>query len=309
MSRWQIHGMSDQATHRPEPIIPPHAAPLRTLTLAMAVMCYLAVLAAGGLVLINRSVEAWTGDLAREITVQLREIQGRDMETDLAKASEILKAAPGIIKVNVLDEKAAIDLLEPWIGGIEGLEDLPVPRLIAVRIDPDHPPDFAALEIALRNQVPGVSLDTHKRWQAELTRMARVLTLLAYAILILIGLCTIAIVVFATRAALEANREVVEVLHLVGARDSFIARQVWGRFLKTGLSAGIIGLLLGILTFFLAAGAAPESFAAITQEFLSYSSTHLTQNYLALAAVPLVATLICLITSRMTLMRILKSLR
>jgi len=301
--------MSDQAAHRPEPIIPPHAAPLRTLTLAMAVMCYLAVLAAGGLVLINRSVEAWTGDLAREITVQLREIQGRDMETDLAKASEILKAAPGIIKVNVLDKKAAIDLLEPWIGGIEGLEDLPVPRLIAVRIDPDHPPDFAALEIALRNQVPGVSLDTHKRWQAELTRMARVLTLLAYAILILIGLCTIAIVVFATRAALEANREVVEVLHLVGARDSFIARQVWGRFLKTGLSAGIIGLLLGILTFFLAAGAAPESFAAITQEFLSYSSTHLTQNYLALAAVPLVATLICLITSRMTLMRILKSLR
>jgi cell division transport system permease protein len=139
--------------------------------------------------------------------------------------------------------------------------------------------------------------------------MARVLTMLAYAILILIGLCTIAIVVFATRAALEANREVVEVLHLVGARDSFIARQVWGRFLKTGLSAGIIGLLLGILTFFLAAGAAPESFAAIAQEFLSYSSAHLTQNYLALAAVPLVATLICLITSRMTLMRILKSLR
>ena len=301
--------MSDHVSHRPEPIIPPNAAPLRTLVMAMTVMCYLAVLAAGGLVLINRSVEAWTGDLAREITVQLREIQGRDMETDLAKASEILKAAPGIIKVNVLDQKAAIDLLEPWIGGIEGLEDLPVPRLIAVQIDPDHQPDFAALEIALRNQVPGVSLDTHKRWQAELTRMARVLTMLAYAILILIGLCTIAIVVFATRAALEANREVVEVLHLVGARDSFIARQVWGRFLKTGLSAGIIGLLLGILTFFLAAGAAPESFAAIAQEFLSHSSTHLTQNYLALAAVPLVATLICLITSRMTLMRILKSLR
>jgi cell division transport system permease protein len=301
--------MSDQAAHRPEPIIPPHAAPLRTLTLAMAVMCYLAVLAAGGLVLINRSVEAWTGDLAREITVQIREIQGRDMEADLARAAEILKATPGIVNVTVLDEKAAIDLLEPWIGGIEGLEDLPVPRLIAVKIDPDNPPDFARLETALRNEVPGISLDTHKRWQAELTRMARVLTLLAYAILGLIGLCTIAIVVFATRAALEANREVVEVLHLVGARDSFIARQVWGRFLKTGLTAGIIGLVLGILTFFLAAGAAPESFAAIAQEFLSVTSNHLTQNYMALAAVPLVATLICLITSRVTLMRILKSLR
>ncbi|QIG48171.1 ABC transporter permease [Nordella sp. HKS 07] len=301
--------MTDQAAHRPEAIIPPDAAPLRTLTLAMAVMCYLAVLAAGGLVLINRSVEAWTGDLSREITVQIREIQGRNMEDDLAKAAAILKATPGVLNVTVLDEKAAIDLLEPWIGGIDGLEDLPVPRLIAIEIDPGNPPDFAALETALRNEVPGVSLDTHKRWQAELTRMARVLTTLAYAILALIGLCTIAIVVFATRAALEANREVVEVLHLVGARDSFIARQVWGRFLRTGLTAGVIGLVLGILTFFLAAGAAPESFAAITQEFLSFSGGHLTQNYLSLAAVPLVVTLICLITSRVTLLRILKSLR
>lgn len=296
-------------SHRPEAIIPPKEAPLRTLVMAMAVMCYLAVLAAGGLVLINRSVEAWTGDLSREVTVQIREIAGRNMEEDLAKAAAILKATPGILKVTVLDEKAAIALLEPWIGGIEGLEDLPVPRLIAVEIDPDNPPDFAALDIALRNEVPGVSLDTHKRWQAELTRMARVLTTLAYAILVLIGICAIAIVIFATRAALEANREVVEVLHLVGARDSFIARQVWGRFLKTGLGAGIIGLVLGILTFFLAAGAAPESFSAIAREFLSLSSAKLVQNYLVLAAVPLVATLICLITSRVTLMRILKSLR
>lgn len=301
--------MSEQTSHRPEPIIPPKAAPLRTLVMAMAVMCYLAVLAAGGLVLINRSVEAWTGDLAREITVQVREVAGRNMDDDLARAAAILQATPGILKVTVLDEKAAIDLLEPWIGGIDGLEDLPVPRLIAVEIDPDHPPDFAALETRLRNEVPGVSLDTHKRWQAELTRMARVLTTLAYAILVLIGLCAVAIVIFATRAALEANREVVEVLHLVGARDSFIARQVWGRFLKTGLTAGIIGLVLGILTFFLAAGAAPESFSAISREFLSLASAKLVQNYLILLAVPLVATLICLITSRVTLMRILKSLR
>jgi cell division transport system permease protein len=277
--------------------------------MAMAVMCYLAVLAAGGLVLINRSVEAWTGDLAREITVQVREIPGRNMEEDLAKAAAILKTAPGVVNVTVLDEKAAIDLLEPWIGGIDGLDNLPVPRLIAVEIDPDHPPDFAALDTALRNEVPGVSLDTHKRWQAELTRMARVLTTLAYAILVLIGVCAVAIVIFATRAALEANREVVEVLHLVGARDGFIARQVGGRFLKTGLTAGIIGLILGIATFFLAATAAPESFAAITREFLSLSGANLTQNYLALVTVPLVATLICLITSRVTLIRILKSLR
>ena len=68
----------------------------------------------------------------------------------------------------------------------------------------------------------------------------RSLTTLAYAILFLICICAVAMVVFATRAALEANREIVAVLHLVGARDRFIARQVWRRFLKTGLTAGVI---------------------------------------------------------------------
>ena len=124
--------MTDQAAYRPEAIIPPDAAPLRTLTLAMAVMCYLAVLAAGGLVLINRSVEAWTGDLSREITVQIREIQGRNMEADLEKAAAILKTTPGVLKVTVLDEKAAIDLLGDHV--LMFASDYPHPETIF----PDH---------------------------------------------------------------------------------------------------------------------------------------------------------------------------
>lgn len=298
-----------EAQHRREAIIPAHAAPLRTLTIAMAVMCFLACLAAGSLILINRSVDAWTGDLAREVTVQVRETEGRVIEEELKKAEAILKAAPGVVSVTILDEKAALDLLEPWLGNTGGLDDLPVPRLITVGVDPDNPPDFAALEKTLADAVPGASLDTHRRWQSELTRMARVLTMLAYAILALICLSAVAIVVFATRAALEANREVVAVLHLVGARDGFIARQVWSRFLRTGLTAGVAGFFLGLVTFVLAAYAAPDSFAAISREFLSFGSTHLLQNYAALAAVPVVATLICLITSRVTLLRILRELR
>ena len=116
-------------------------------------------------------------------------------------------------------------------------------------------------------------------------------------------------VVFATRAALEANREIVAVLHLVGARDRFIARQVWRRFLKTGLTAGVIGFLLGLLTFLVAVMAAPDSFQAVDREFLSVSSRRIATNYAVLAAVPMVATLISLITSRLTLLRILRDLR
>lgn len=295
--------------YTPEPIMPARAAPLRTLTIAMAVMSYLACLAAGGLMLINRSVDAWKADLAREVTVQIREVDGRDIESEIAKAEAILKTTPGILTVKVLSREDALALLEPWLGSLGTLGDLPIPRLITVTTDPEAPPDLDALEQALAAEVPGASLDTHKQWQSELTRMASVLTSIALAILGLIGFCAIAIVVFATRSALEANREVVAVLHLVGARDGFIARQVWSRVLKTGLTAGLIGLALGLGTFFVALNAAPESFAAIGREYLTFGTRHFWENYAALAAVPLVATFISLVTSRMTLLRILKELR
>lgn len=301
--------MNAAVAHRPQPIIPARAAPLRTLTIAMTVMCYLASLAAGALILINRSVDAWTADLAREITVQVREVEGRKVDEEVGKAVDILKATQGVVSVSVLDEAAARKLLEPWLGDAGDLGDLPIPRLITVTIDPDAPPDFEALEKRLAAEVEGASLDTHRRWQSELTRMASVLTTLAYAILALICICAVAIVVFATRAALEANREIVAVLYLVGARDRFIARQVWRRFLKTGLTAGIVGLVLGLLTFLFAVLAAPDSFAAIEREFLSPSTETLAVNYAILAIVPILATLISLITSRLTLLRILRDLR
>src|SRR4051812_45736328 len=153
--------MSDSHHHR-QPIIPARAAPLRTLTIAMAVMCFLACLAAGSLILINRSVATWTGDLEREVTVQVREMEGRLMADELKKAEALLRGTKGVVTVTVLDEKAALDLLAPWLGQTNGLEDLPVPRLITVGIDTDHPPDFTALEKALSDAVPGASLDTHR---------------------------------------------------------------------------------------------------------------------------------------------------
>src|SRR6188474_1972776 len=103
--------MSASATHRPQPIIPARAAPLRTLTIAMTVMCYLASLAAGALILINRSVDAWTADLAREITVQVREVADRQVDVEVAKAVDILKVTEGVVSVTVLDEAEARKLL------------------------------------------------------------------------------------------------------------------------------------------------------------------------------------------------------
>lgn len=292
---------------KPGPIIPSNAGVLRSLTVTMTVMCYLACLAIGALILINRAVDSWTSGLSREVTVQVREVEGADIEAELLKAKDILSAAAGILSIEVLDRSAGAKLLEPWLGS-RNLDDLPIPRLIRVVIDETSPPDLEALRTALLN-VKGANLDTHQRWQSELTRMARALSVLSLAVLGLICVSAVAMVIFATRAVLQANRPVVELLHLVGARDSYVARQIDGRFVKTGTAAGLFGVALGVLTFFLLGLTGPEGAGGIadaSRGLLFAPPRTAAWSYAIIFSVPVVATLICLITSRMTLIRMLR---
>lgn len=289
---------------KPGAIIPSNVASLTSLTVTMAVMSYLACLAIGALILVDRAVSNWTSGLSREMTVQVRVMRDTDIDAEIERARRILVRFPGILEVDVLDPSAGARLLEPWLGS-RSLEGLPVPRLIRVVTDTSAPPDVAALEKALE-VVKSARLDTHQKWEAELTRMARALSVLSYAILVLISVSAIAIVVFATRAVLQANRHIVDLLHLVGARDSYIARQIDGRFLRTGLLSGFIGVGLGLMTFLLLGifgGASESGFASASLGLLFSAPKIAIWSYGFLFTVPIAATLICLVTARITLMR------
>jgi cell division transport system permease protein len=280
-------------------IIPPKAAPLRTLMVTMAVMSFLACLAIGALILVDRAVNAWTKGLSGEFTVQLREIRGQDMEPALAAAKAIIDGQPGVKGSTILTREESVKLLEPWLGSND-LQELPVPRLIRVQIDPSQPPYFTGLADRLAKEVKGADLDTHERWVDELTSVAGSLTRLAWLVLGLITLSAITMVIFATRAALAANSDIVDVLHLVGASDGFIARQIDRQFITTGLFAGLLGLVAGLVTFYALGLMGGGALIAMPDG----------QNwgiYVALAALPIAATLIALVTSRLALMRMLRA--
>ena len=298
--------MADEHT-KPGPIIPPEAAPLRNLTVTMTVMCYLASLAIGALILIDRSVEGWTRGLSREVTVQVRVLEKVNVEAELSKAVAILEQTAGVKSAETLDREAGLKLLEPWLGDTD-LSDLPVPRLIRVTSDEIHPPDFDSLAKILDTEVKGASLDTHRRWQTELARMGHTLSLLSYLILLLIGASSFAIVVFAARAVLAANHEVVDVLHLVGAKDGYIARQIDRRFLTTGLVAGCCGVGLGLLTFLALSlsGNTADNSVALASYNLLFGAAPL-WTYGAMLSVPLAATTIAVISAKLTLTNMLKS--
>jgi cell division transport system permease protein len=288
------------------PVIPEATAPHMTLMTAMVVMCYLAVLSIGALLMTHNAVQGWTSQVASEVTVQIAATDGVDVDGDTAKAGAILGATQGVISITVVSPDAARELLEPWLGKAAVLDDLPIPRLIAVSVDQSSPPDLELLRARLASEVPSATLDTHRRWQAELVSMAGTLTWLAIAVLGLVAAAAVVLVVYATRAAMEANREVIEVLYLAGARDSFISREVLWRFFLTGLKAGLLGSLLGFITFvFLGFGSG--RLTAPVKDFL-YQASEASSNYLAFLVVPVVATAISLITARISISRVLKAM-
>ena len=230
-------------------IVPRSSVAGNALTLVIAIMAFLASLTLGAVSMVNDTARNWQSDIAREITVQVRPVEGIDMEENLTKARQIVGAFGGVVSVRVVDEAATKRLLEPWLGSGLDLEELPVPRLISVAVDEGAPPDLAAMRIKLSQDMEGASLDDHRAWVDRLTTMARATILSGILIFILVMSATILIVVFATRGAMAGNKHVIEVLHFVGAEQRYIAGEFQKHFLLLGLKGGIVGGFAAIAIF------------------------------------------------------------
>jgi len=281
-------------------IIPPAGGSRWPLHLVIAVMCFLASVALGITLTVSNIAEAWSADLAGVITVQVKPRPDAEMEDQIARALTIIRAAPGVASADRLPPATAAELLEPWLGSVALPDDIAVPQLIDVRLVPGASQDLDALALILADAVPGVEVDDHFRWKSRLAAFASSLQALALAALLLIMAATVAIVVFATRAAMEANRQVIEVLHLIGARDNFIAGEFQTQFLWVGLRAGAIGAgAAAAVLLFLTALAGGQG------EFFLPGLGVTWETYPALLFVPLLAAAVSLATARMTALSVL----
>jgi cell division transport system permease protein len=241
----------DDAPRISTPIVPKSSISGRSLVAVVAIMTFLASLTTGAVMLVRASASDWQSDVAREVTIQVRPAPGHDVEADVRKAADIARAAPGVAEVRPYTKEESSKLIEPWLGTGLVLDDLPIPRLIVVRLVSGAAPDFEALRKSLAAQVPEASLDDHRRWIDRMRTMADTAVAGGLTVLVLVLVVTVLSVSFATRGAMAANRPIVEVLHFIGATDSFVAGQFQRHFLLLGLKGGTIGgggaiLLFGI---------------------------------------------------------------
>ena len=243
--------LSDQdSVRRTMSLVPAESIAGRALVIVIAIMTFLAALTAGGAILVSRASQDWRGSVAREMTLQVRQISGRDVDAAAGKAGDIARKIPGIGEVKVYTKAESERLLEPWLGSGLDLGQLPVPRLIVMKLDESGTkPDLAALRLMLMRDVPGSSLDDHAIWLDRLVVMANSVVIIALVIFALVVTTMILAVAFATRGAMAGNREIIDVLHMVGAADAFIADQFQRHFMGLGLKGGLLGAVLGGMAF------------------------------------------------------------
>lgn len=296
---------------RKAPIVPPGSVTGRALIWVIAIMGFLTSLTAGAVYMIDDSRRAWVSDVSSEVTVEVKpEGTKADVDKSAQQITDFLTGQNGVSSVRLLTTDQSAELVEPWLGQVSAIADLPFPRLIAVELDLDDPPDITTLRAALQRKFPIARLDDHRAWQQQIRRVTGSLALAGIATMMLMGAATVGIIVSAARSAIASNKDIVEVLNFVGAEEKFIARQFELHFLKVGIKAGIVGAVGAGLVFF--------TLPVIT-DFLSGVATDTeirrlvgtgrmdAVGYLSLSFVVVIIAAICSFTSRIGVRRILNA--
>lgn len=237
------------ALRRTSPLVPENTIASNALTIVIAIMSFLACLTLGAVTLVRDASRDWQVDILREVTIQVRPIEGVDTAAEAEKAAAITRELRGVASVSVLDDDENVRLLEPWLGRDLDMSELPIPRLIVVRLSNPAAVNLDELSRQLQANVRGANLDDHRLWTERLQTMANATVIVGASVLSLVFIATVLSVVFATRGAMASNRDVVSVLHFVGAEDGFIAREFQRHFLVLGLKGGLIGAFAAAFVF------------------------------------------------------------
>lgn len=278
----------------------------------IAFMVYLSILALAGMLVLDDIASRWDKGISGTLTVQIAPSLGSGSTSEVTQKArkddnrrfqailDLLNSTPGIAWAKNLSKDKLLELLEPWLGKSAIEADLPLPKLIDVELEKGAALDLAALDLRLRAIAPSAVIDDHGVWLGHLVNLIQTVWVLALSVLVFIALATTGTVVFATRTGLAIHHEAIEVLHLIGAQDSYIARQFASRALTLGLRGGVMGLMLAAPTLWGIGRVARSLHSGFFPEF-SLGLAH----WGVLACIPILVALIAMISARLTVMKTL----
>jgi cell division transport system permease protein len=217
----------------------------RFLPWIIALMVYLAAMGGVGLILLSDALAQLNASLAGSVTLQ---VPADVSQPRIEMALGALKQTKGVISARLLQADETAKLLQPWLGNSVAVATLPLPHLVDVRIDPQASIDYTTLRQQLDSIVPNAQLENNDSWLGTARDFALRIEGVITAGVVAVTALIITIIIFAARIGLAIHRSVIELLHLLGARDAYIARQFQVHALSLGLRGGVIGGAAAALT-------------------------------------------------------------
>lgn len=278
-------------------------AAARFLPWIVGAMVYLAALALASAFAVNLAIGSWRADITGELTVEVPAFGDLDdaaRQTRLDAVVAALLAVDEVEGAELIGPEEVRRLLEPWLGPDAAAADLPLPDLVAVTLAPGASVDLPGLEAKLGEAAPGARIDDHRGWIDRIDRIGVLVELLTGAVVLLVSGAAALAVVFVTRTGLDIHRQTVDLVHLLGARDGYIARLFERHALAFGFVGGILGLAAAVATISAIGLAASRAGAGLLP------AVHLgLSHWLALACLPFAAAAVAMLTARWTVLRTL----
>lgn len=273
------------------------------LMLLIGLMTFLAMLAIATSLTLNGISEHWSSGLENKITIEIpatksdETARSRDEMNNIAKnAEKVLNTFPAVKNVHILTDVEISDLISPWLGEDLPFDAMPVPGLISLELSGNSPASIQKLEQRLNTVADNITIDTHKQWLADVlkfTRSIQIATLILGSVIIV---TTIIAVSSAVGSQIAVHQAEIELLHLIGARDSYIAKQFQFYTLFLSIKGSLIGMVFGLLIISII-GWIYKGMEISSQMQSSSSST---TNIIILALLPIVISIIAALTARKT---------
>jgi cell division transport system permease protein len=283
-------------------------------------MVYVAILAASGALFAQSVSERWALSLSGVVTVQVPSAEKfvdpalgaagdqRNAATRLAAVLDILRVTPGIGHLTILDREQSLSLLKPWLG--EDLaKQIDLPVLVDLRLMESTKLDVDDLRRRLSRRVPGTVVDDHGLWLSRVAAVAAAIERGGWLIVLLVGAVSTVSVIFAVLSGLSVNRDVVELLHLMGAKDGYVAKRFQSYVLMAALPASVIAGTLAVATI-IAIGAVSQDPTNGADSVLRFGQLggFRPMDWLIICSIPLVFALFTLITARLAALVALRRL-
>lgn len=264
---------------------------------------------------ITNNMEAnLTGQLTIEIKAQLTP-SDTGLEIDKKAQDELADKVLALIQNNYpgvvakrLDNDYVIGLIEPWLGVIENIPEMenafPIPTLIAVEVIDTSKARLETLQQDLKAISSDVYLDKHERWLDGILMITNRVKNIGFFFAVLIGATALIAISGASRARLTMHFAEIELLHLMGAFDSYISRQFAKHSSKMAFEGAFVGTALCLGTAFVLMFAEKPN----QDDILDFDLHLEIYQWIAIGFIPVFAGIISYISADITTKNFLKRL-